>query len=69
MQSDDAANRALDDLSHVSDLLSRAIQSIINVNSDSDINAFLHGRTISFADDTAADDFELIAFVVVTEGA
>ena len=69
VQSDDSANRALDDLSHVSDLLSRAIQSIINVNSDSDIQAFLHGRTISFANDTAVDDFELIAFVVITEDA
>ena len=69
VQSDEKANQALDDQSHVSELLSCAIQSIINVNSDSDINAFLHGRTISFVDDTAADDFELIAFVVITEAA
>ena len=67
--SDDTANRALDDLSHVSELLSCAIQSIINVSSDSDINAFLHGRTLSFANDAAVDDFELISFVVITEAA
>lgn len=67
--SDTMANRVLDDLSHASELLTRAIQSIVNVNSESDIHAFLHGRTISFADDAAADDFELISFVVITEAA
>ena len=69
VQLSEEADRALGNMAHYSELLSRAIQSIVHVHSDSTINAFLHGHPTSFVDDTATDDFELISFIVVTEGA
>ena len=69
VHSSEMADRVLDNMAHYSELLSCAIQSIANVHSDSTMNAFRHGRPMSFVDDTVADDFELISFIVVTEGA
>ena len=54
-------------MSHYSELLQKAIKSIIEVKEQSDINAFLEGERLSFADDqiTGLDDFELICFLVI----
>ena len=50
-----------------SDLLSKAIQSIISVKKESDIDSFLGGFTGSLFDDkiSGLDDFELICFLVI----
>ena len=50
-----------------SDLLSKAIQSIINVKEKSDIDSFLSGEQGELFKDriTGLDDFELICFLVV----
>ena len=50
-----------------SDLLSKAIQSIINVKEKSDIDSFLDGVQGELFKDriTGLDDFELICFLVV----
>ncbi|MCI2082207.1 MAG: DEAD/DEAH box helicase family protein [Bacteroidales bacterium] len=54
-------------MSHYSDLLRRAIESIIEVKDESDINAFLGGEQLSFVNDnvTGLDNFELICFLVI----
>ena len=54
-------------MSAVSKLLSDAIASIIEVKQESDIDSFLGGSQISFADSeiSGLDDFELICFLVV----
>ena len=50
-----------------SDLLSKAINSIVNVKKESDIDSFLDGFTGSLFDDKirGLDDFELICFLVI----
>lgn len=50
-----------------SSLLGRAINSIIDVKEESDINSFLSGDGFSFLDTriTGLDDFELICFLIV----
>ncbi|MBR6285380.1 MAG: ATP-dependent helicase, partial [Bacteroidaceae bacterium] len=50
-----------------SDLLSKAINSIISVKKESDIDSFLGGFTGSLFDDkiSGLDDFELICFLVI----
>ena len=50
-----------------SDLLGKAISSVIDVKEESDINSFLSGDGFSFLDTkiTGLDDFELICFLVV----
>lgn len=54
-------------MNHYSDLLQKAIKSIIEVKEQSDINAFLEGERLSFVDDSISglDDFELICFLVI----
>lgn len=54
-------------MSAVSKLLGDAIASIIEVKQESDIDSFLGGGQISFADSeiSGLDDFELICFLVV----
>ena len=53
----------------VSELLSQAISSIIEVKEESDIEAFLKGSAVNFLSDNikGLDDFELICFFVVKE--
>jgi hypothetical protein len=63
-------NRATDDgrnMAKMSELLSEAIDSIIDAKEESDIDAFLSGGQISFHDSAikGLDDFELICFLVV----
>lgn len=55
------------DMSQVSELLSEAIASIIEVKEESDIDTFLSGGQISFLTNEikGLDDFELICFLVV----
>ena len=55
------------DMRVCSKLLGDAIRSIIHVREESDINSFLGGEQISFAECgiTGLDDFELICFLVV----
>lgn len=52
---------------HYSDLLQSAIESIITVKEESDINDFLNGvQGNLFADEIRGlDDFELICFLVI----
>jgi hypothetical protein len=54
-------------MSHYSELLQKAIQSIVDVKDRSDINTFLEGGQLSFVDDqiSGLDDFELICFLVI----
>ena len=53
-------------MSKYSDLLTKAISSIINVKEESDLNQFLSGVDVSFgAPISGLDDFELICFLVV----
>lgn len=54
-------------MNHYSELLRKAIQSIIEVKDRSDINTFLEGGQLSFVDDhmLGLDDFELICFLVI----
>lgn len=51
----------------VSELLSQAISSIIEVKEESDIEAFLKGSAVNFLSDNikGLDDFELICFLVI----
>ena len=51
----------------VSELLGKAIASIIEVKDESDLDSFLSGGQMSFATDVikGLDDFELICFLVV----
>ena len=57
------------DMSAYSALLSDAIDSIVHVREESELDAFLRGRQMSFFESRAAalDDFELICFLVVRE--
>ncbi len=57
------------DMSAYSALLSDAIDSIVHVREESELDAFLRGRQMSFLESRAAalDDFELICFLVVRE--
>lgn len=54
-------------MSHYSEMLQKAIQSIVDVKDRSDINTFLEGGQLSFVDDqiSGLDDFELICFLVI----
>lgn len=54
-------------MSKFSDLLGKAIASIIEVKEESDIDSFLGGGQISFLsnDIKGLDDFELICFLVI----
>jgi superfamily II DNA or RNA helicase len=56
-------------MSHFSQRLGDAIDSIIEVKKHSDIDNFLSGNAISFVTDSikGLDDFELICFLVVSE--
>ena len=58
------------DMDHYSDLLGKAISSIIEVKETTDIDDFLSGRQTSFFDNVirGLDDFELICFFVVKGG-
>lgn len=55
------------DMSVCSTLLSEAIASIIEVKSESDIDAFISGKQMSFVSNriSGLEDFELICFLVV----
>lgn len=57
-------------MEHYSDLLGKAISSIIEVKEESDIDSFLNGEQTSFFDNVirGLDDFELICFFVVKGG-
>ncbi len=66
----DSFNRETDDgrnMKEVSQLLSDAINSIIDVKEESDIDSFLGGGQVSFLADEikGLDDFELICFLIV----
>ena len=54
---------------HYSQLLSRAIQSMIDVQEDKDIDSLFSGHKTSALENTihGLDDFELIAFLVIQE--
>ena len=55
------------DMRVYSRLLSDAIDSIIQVKEDSDIDSFLYGKQMSFLSGKICelDDFELICFLVI----
>ena len=55
------------DMSSLSELLSNAISSIIEVKDESDIMSFLSGKQMSFISDSikGLDDFELVTFLVI----
>lgn len=57
------------DMSAYSELLSEAIDSIIHVKEESDIDAFIKGNQMSFLSNVISglEDFELICFLVVKE--
>lgn len=57
-------------MEHYSDLLGKAISSIIEVKEESDIDSFLNGEQTNFFDNVirGLDDFELICFFVVKGG-
>lgn len=57
------------DMSTYSELLSEAIDSIIHVKEESDIEAFIKGNQMSFLSNVISglEDFELICFLVVKE--
>lgn len=57
-------------MEHYSDLLGKAISSIIEVKDESDLDSFLSGKQTSFFDNVirGLDDFELICFFVVKGG-
>lgn len=57
------------DMSTYSELLSEAIDSIIHVKEESDIDAFIKGNQMSFLSNVISglEDFELICFLVVKE--
>lgn len=54
-------------MSKFSELLEKAIASIIQIKEENDINSFLSGNQISFFDNQikGLDDFELICFLVI----
>lgn len=54
-------------MSHYSDLLSFAVESIVDLNEDNSIDSFLSGKQMSFAANTidGLDDFELVCFVTI----
>lgn len=67
-----AFNQATDDgrnMGELSELLSASIHSIINTKDESDLDAFLKGRQMSFISGAISglNDFELICFLVVKE--
>ncbi|WP_297282109.1 helicase-related protein [uncultured Anaerococcus sp.] len=55
------------DMTKYSDLLADAIDSIIDVKDESDLDSFMSGKEMSFISDTidGLDDFELISFLVI----
>ena len=55
------------DMRSYSDLLYNAVESIVDINDDNSMDAFLSGKQISFAANTidGLDDFELVCFVTV----
>ncbi len=55
------------DMSHYSEMLNRAIQTIINVKEETDVNSIFSygGSTLGMNEMRGLDDFELICFVVV----
>ena len=57
------------DMSACSELLSVAIDSIIHVKAESDLDLFMKGRQMSFLANTISgmEDFELICFLVIQE--
>lgn len=57
------------DMAAYSDLLSEAIDSIIHVKEESDMDAFMRGNQMSFLSNVISglEDFELICFLVVKE--
>lgn len=57
------------DMSACSELLSEAIDSIIHVKEESDMDSFMQGKQTSFLANTISglEDFELICFLVVKE--
>ena len=61
-ETDDGRN-----MGEMSELLSEAIDSIIHTKEESDTDAFLNGKRVSFLSGTmnGLDDFELICFLVV----
>lgn len=58
-------------MDHYSGLLNTAINSIMNIREDSDLDSlFSQGRTTALVDSLSGlDDFELVAFIVVQEAA
>lgn len=58
-------------MTYYSNLLDKAIESVIEVKDKNDINGFLGGREISFFDETieGLDDFELISFLIIKDEA
>lgn len=63
-ETDDGRN-----MGEVSELLTEAIASIIHTKEESEVDAFLGGRQMSFLDNQikGLDDFELICFLVIRE--
>ena len=57
------------DMQAYSELLSEAIDSIIHVKEDSDIDSFMKGSQMSFLSNviSSLDDFELICFLIVRD--
>ena len=57
------------DMSACSELLSEAIDSIIHVKAESDLDLFMKGRQMSFLANSISgmEDFELICFLVIQE--
>lgn len=57
------------DMSDYSELLSEAIESIIHVQDESEMDSFLKGRQMSFLSNVISglEDFELICFLVIKE--
>lgn len=66
LQTEDGRN-----MGHYSELLGKAIASIVEVKEHQDMDDFLNGQPISFMSNTISglDDFELICFLVVKDGA
>ncbi len=54
-------------MKHYSDLLGKAVSSIVDVKEESDIDSFLSGNSISFKSTNISglDDFELICFLII----
>ena len=54
-------------MSKYSELLGEAIESIIEVKDESDIESFIGGKQMSFLSEIIGclDDFELISFLVI----